>query len=224
MLQSRSQQTSSSSALNGSMIRVSKLVDGYLQEIARDVNVPLSKFIALIEAVPRLARLKHDDLYGAIDIYLKTHPNLNKRERKDLCRTLDCKKLSLEACMHAAQNELLPLRVVVQVLFSEETRAAMAGGQLTGLPSNIKALLAAKGTAPSTPGSLATTTRTPRPQDKWLKSPNPSVSGSRMKLDADDKSGDGSLKVVKQDCLTPSRPKKTMFNKLWLMNRDENEK
>ncbi|KAJ0911380.1 putative NPH3 domain-containing protein [Helianthus annuus] len=71
MLQSRSQQTSSSSALNGSMIRVSKLVDGYLQEIARDVNVPLSKFIALIEAVPRLARLKHDDLYGAIDIYLK---------------------------------------------------------------------------------------------------------------------------------------------------------
>ncbi|KAJ0911384.1 putative SKP1/BTB/POZ domain superfamily, NPH3 domain, NPH3/RPT2-like family protein [Helianthus annuus] len=224
MLQSRSQQTSSSSALNGSMIRVSKLVDGYLQEIARDVNVPLSKFIALIEAVPRLARLKHDDLYGAIDIYLKTHPNLNKRERKDLCRTLDCKKLSLEACMHAAQNELLPSRVVVQVLFSEQTRAAMAGGQFAGLPSNIKALLAAKGTAPSgpsTPGSLATITRTPRPQDK---SPNPSVSRSRMKLDADDKSGDGSLKVVKQDCLTPSRPKKTMFNKLPLMNRDENEK
>ncbi|MFS7943863.1 putative NPH3 domain-containing protein [Helianthus anomalus] len=193
MLQSRSQQTSSSSALNGSMIRVSKLVDGYLQEIARDVNVPLSKFIALIEAVPGLARLKHDDLYRAIDIYLK----------------------------------LLPSRVVVQVLFSEQTRVVMAGGQFAGLPSNIKALLAAKGTAPSgpsTPGSLATTTRTPRPQDKWLKSPNPSVSRSRMKLDADDKSGDGSLKVVKQDCLTPSRPKKMMFNKLSLMNRDENEK
>ncbi|KAI7735499.1 hypothetical protein M8C21_017857 [Ambrosia artemisiifolia] len=212
MLQSQSQQTSSSSALNGSMIKVSKLVDGYLQEIARDVNVPLSKFIALIEAVPELARLKHDDLYKAIDIYLKTHPDLNKRERKDLCRTLDCKKLSLEVCMHAAQNELLPLRVVVQVLFSEQTRAAMAGGQLTGLPSNIKALLAAKGTTPSTPGSLATTTHTPRPQDKWLNSPNPSVSRSRMKLDADDESGDGSLKV-KQDCLNPSRHKKTMLSK-----------
>ena len=28
---------------------------------------------------------------------------------------MDCKKLSMDACMHAAQNERLPLRVVVQV-------------------------------------------------------------------------------------------------------------
>ncbi|KAI3787255.1 hypothetical protein L1987_41599 [Smallanthus sonchifolius] len=222
MLQSQSQQTSSS-ALNASMIKVSKLVDGYLQEIARDVNVPLSKFIALIEAVPKLARLKHDDLYRAIDIYLKSHLDLNKRERKDLCRTLDCKKLSLEVCMHAAQNELLPLRVVVQVLFSQQTRAAMAGSQLTRLPSNIKALLAAKGTTPSPPGSLTTTTRTPRPQDEWLKSPNPSVSSSRMKLVADDEPANGSLKV-QQPCLIPSRPKRTMFSKLWLMNHSGYEK
>lgn len=61
----------SSAAINGAMIKVAKLVDGYLLEIARDVNVPLSKFIALTEAVPELARLNHDDLYRAIDIYLK---------------------------------------------------------------------------------------------------------------------------------------------------------
>lgn len=44
--------------------------------------------------------------------------------------------------MHAAQNERLPLRVVVQVLFFEQVRTAMAGGFLMNdLPSNIKALL-----------------------------------------------------------------------------------
>lgn len=33
---------------------------------------------------------------------------------------LDCQKLTLEACTHAAQNERLPLRAVVQVLFFEQ--------------------------------------------------------------------------------------------------------
>ncbi|KAL8201328.1 hypothetical protein R6Q57_012667 [Mikania cordata] len=212
-----------SSALNGAMIKVAKLVDGYLQEIARDVNVPLSKFIALTEAVPELARLNHDDLYKAIDIYLKSHLELSKRERKDLCRALNCKKLSLEACMHAAQNELLPLRVVVQVLFSEQARAAMANGHVNGLPSNIKALLAAKGTESSPPGSLSTATSTPQPHERWLKSRNASVSSSKMKSDADNKSADAASKV-KQHCLIPSLPKKTMFSKLWSTNRVENEK
>jgi len=33
---------------------------------------------------------------------------------------MDCQKLSLEACTHAAQNERLPLRIIVQVLFFEQ--------------------------------------------------------------------------------------------------------
>ncbi|QHO39621.1 hypothetical protein HN51_005824 [Arachis hypogaea] len=104
----------SSSASHGSKLKVAKLVDRYLQEVARDVNLPLSKFIALAEAIPDFARHDHDDLYRAIDTYLKAHPELNKSKRKRLCRILDCKKLSMEACMHAAQNELLPLRVVTK--------------------------------------------------------------------------------------------------------------
>lgn len=42
---------------------------------------------------------------------------------------MDCQKLSLEACTHAAQNERLPLRVVVQVLFFEQLqlRSSIAG-------------------------------------------------------------------------------------------------
>lgn len=61
----------SSSASHGSKLKVAKLVDSYLQEVARDVNLPLSKFTVIAESVPEFARLDHDDLYRAIDIYLK---------------------------------------------------------------------------------------------------------------------------------------------------------
>ncbi|KVH88955.1 BTB/POZ fold [Cynara cardunculus var. scolymus] len=215
----------SSSASHSSKIKVAKLVDGYLQEIARDASLPLSKFTALAEAIPDFARLDHDGLYKAIDIYLKSHPNLNKTERKRLCRILDCKKLSMEVCMHAAQNELLPLRVVVQVLFFEQARAAMAGGQLTDLPSNIKALLAAQDDASSRPHvSLSTNRSMVQPEDQWsisgLKSPKSNLSTLRMKLAEDDNLGvnfhDGISKAnsskVKQLCSIPNRPKR-MFKR-----------
>ncbi|KAG0492575.1 hypothetical protein HPP92_005980 [Vanilla planifolia] len=39
---------------------------------------------------------------------------------------MDCQKLSIDACMHAAQNERLPLRVVVQILFSEQVKISNA--------------------------------------------------------------------------------------------------
>jgi hypothetical protein len=35
---------------------------------------------------------------------------------------MNCQKLSLEASTHAAQNERVPLRVIVQVLFFEQLR------------------------------------------------------------------------------------------------------
>lgn len=67
----------SSSASHGSKLKVAKLVDGYLQEIAKDVNLPMSKFIAIAESIPEFARLVHDDLYRAIDIYLKVKKKTN---------------------------------------------------------------------------------------------------------------------------------------------------
>ncbi|MQM07935.1 hypothetical protein Taro_040785, partial [Colocasia esculenta] len=39
-----------------------------------------------------------------------------------LCRLIDTRKLSSEASFHASQNERLPLRAVIQVLFSEQTK------------------------------------------------------------------------------------------------------
>ncbi|GJN26294.1 hypothetical protein PR202_gb14216 [Eleusine coracana subsp. coracana] len=101
---------------------VAKLVDGYLAEVGTDPNLKLSKFHAIAALVPDYARALDDALYRAIDIYLKAHPWLTDSEREQLCRLINCQKLSLEACTHAAQNERLPLRVVVQVLFFEQLR------------------------------------------------------------------------------------------------------
>ncbi|XP_043696084.1 BTB/POZ domain-containing protein NPY1-like [Telopea speciosissima] len=118
----------------GSWLNVGKLVDGYLTKIACDPNLPVSSFIDLSQLIPESARPIHDGLYKAIDIYLKEHPNLTKIDKKKICGLMDVKKLSMDACMHAAQNECLPLRVVVQVLFFEQVRAA-AGG--LNAPQNV---------------------------------------------------------------------------------------
>ncbi|XP_027347483.1 root phototropism protein 3-like isoform X1 [Abrus precatorius] len=107
-------------------IRVARLVDSYLTEVSRDRNLSLTKFQVLAEALPESARTSDDGLYRAIDSYLKAHPTLTEHERKRLCRVMDCQKLSIDACMHAAQNERLPLRVVVQVLFSEQVKISNA--------------------------------------------------------------------------------------------------
>ncbi|CBI38224.3 unnamed protein product, partial [Vitis vinifera] len=109
---------------NGSnaKMRVARLVDSYLTEVSRDRNLSLTKFQVLAEALPESARTCDDGLYRAIDSYLKAHPTLSEHERKRLCRVMDCQKLSIDACMHAAQNERLPLRIVVQVLFSEQVK------------------------------------------------------------------------------------------------------
>ncbi|PPD84058.1 hypothetical protein GOBAR_DD19006 [Gossypium barbadense] len=194
------------------------------KRLPKTVNLPLSKFIAIAETIPNFSRPDHDDLYRAIDIYLKAHPELNKSERKRLCRILDCRKLSVEACMHVAQNEKLPLRVVVQVLFFEQARAAATGAKVADLPSNIKALLASHNIDPSKPlGPLSTITSIPV-DDEWsnsgIKSPKSRNSRLRTKVAGEDdldenemnRDGMGRPSKFKAFCALPRRPKR-MFNK-----------
>ncbi|XP_075483474.1 LOW QUALITY PROTEIN: BTB/POZ domain-containing protein At1g67900-like [Primulina tabacum] len=223
----------SSSASHSSKLKVGKLVDGYLQVISKDKNLALSKFISIAESIPEFSRLDHDDLYKAIDIYLKGHPELNKSERKRLCQILDCRKLSVEACMHAAQNEMLPLRVVVQVLFFEQARAAMNGGKVAEFPPGIKALLAVQKNPVNATASITTNTTTPS-EDQWsvsgLKSLKSNVSTLKMKLAEDDEmdenvfpNGVEKFAKAKSFCMIPNRPKR-MFSKLWPINRSVSEK
>ncbi|KAI3927908.1 hypothetical protein MKW98_023509 [Papaver atlanticum] len=105
-----------------SIIKVSKLLDTFLAEIALDSNLTPSKFTALAELLPDHARVVNDGLYRAADIFLKVHPNIKESERYRLCKTIDCQKLSQEACSHAAQNERLPVQMAVQVLYFEQIR------------------------------------------------------------------------------------------------------
>ncbi|KAI3948075.1 hypothetical protein MKX01_014674 [Papaver californicum] len=105
-----------------SILKVSKLLDNYLTEVALDSNLAPSKFIALAELLPGHARIVTDGLYRAADIFLKVHPNIKDSERYRLCKTIDCQKLSQEACSHAAQNERLPVQMAVQVLYFEQIR------------------------------------------------------------------------------------------------------
>ncbi|KAF5961104.1 hypothetical protein HYC85_002313 [Camellia sinensis] len=128
---------------DASKMKVAKLIDGYLAEISRDPNLPLSKFVDLAQMVSAFSRPSHDGLYRAIDMYLKEHQGISKSEKKRICKLMDCKKLSVGACMHAVQNERLPLRVVVQVLYFEQVRTTTSSGGCStpDLPCSVRALL-----------------------------------------------------------------------------------
>ncbi|KAL6846557.1 hypothetical protein ACP4OV_024005 [Aristida adscensionis] len=106
-----------------STLSLGELVDGYLSEVASDPDLSLSTFVELATAVPEAARPVHDSLYYAVDAYLKEHPDISKADKKKICSLIDVKKLSTDACMHATQNDRLPLRLVVQVLFFQQLRA-----------------------------------------------------------------------------------------------------
>ncbi|KAL8157026.1 BTB/POZ domain-containing protein At1g67900-like [Apium graveolens] len=220
------------SASHSSKLKVAKLVDGYLRVVACEKKLPLAKFLQIAEALPEFTRLEHDGLYRAIDIYLKGHPELSKNERKRLCKVLDCKKLSTETSTDAAQNELLPLRVIVQVLFFEQARAAKEGQEAANLPCNIKALLDSHDDSPRPLGS-SVTSKALRADGQWSISghgtPKSNISTLKMKLaedeDLDENFTDETEKSprTKAFCALPNRPKK-MLSKLWYINRHRSEK
>ncbi|OIS96446.1 PREDICTED: BTB/POZ domain-containing protein At3g08570-like isoform X1 [Nicotiana attenuata] len=105
---------------HGALLKVGRLIDTYLAEIAPDPYLSLDKFTAMISVLPDYARIIDDGLYRAIDVYLKAHPTLSEHEAKKLCKFIDCQKLSQEACNHAAQNERLPVQMTVRVLYFEQ--------------------------------------------------------------------------------------------------------
>lgn len=142
--------------------------------------------------------------------------------------------------MHAAQNEMLPLRVVVQVLFFEQARAAMSGGQMNDLPSNIKALLATTANLDDEKEAIRHQhmgTATPL-DDDWsisgLKYPTSRLETLKMKLEEAENDVDDDLlhrnrlmrtssSRFKALCSIPNKPKR-MFSKLWSMNRSVRER
>ncbi|KAL8137277.1 hypothetical protein V2J09_003278 [Rumex salicifolius] len=118
-------QTEASEEEMCSLSRVVSLMDSYLNIVTRDPSVTVAEVVSVAETLPDVARTRHDDLYKAINTYLKEHPEMTKSEKKQLCRILNCQKLSPEMRAHAVKNERLPLRTVVQVLFYEQDKKMM---------------------------------------------------------------------------------------------------
>lgn len=109
------------------MAKVARLVDGYLAEAALDGGLTVSEMEDLVRALPGHVRATDDGLYRAIDTYIKVHSNtITKQERKSLCKLFNARKISSEASFHASQNERLPVRSVIEVLFSEQGKISRA--------------------------------------------------------------------------------------------------
>ncbi|KAG5387867.1 hypothetical protein IGI04_029408 [Brassica rapa subsp. trilocularis] len=122
-----------------SLIKVAKLVDSYLAEAAADLNLSLIEFITLTDALPRHSRVTEDGLYLALDTYLKAHPDVTKQERRRLCGLIGIKKLSMEASLHAAENPRLPVRTIIQILFTEQTKLSH-GRHNNSIDCNVSSL------------------------------------------------------------------------------------
>ncbi|EEF38378.1 BTB/POZ domain-containing protein At5g17580 [Ricinus communis] len=108
--------SSDSSGLNA----VAQLIEEFIIEVASDIDLKINTFAELGEmsmAVSLGTEKNCDGIYRAVDIYLDKHRYLTELEREEVCRMLDCYKLSPEGCEHAANNERLPLRFKVQILF-----------------------------------------------------------------------------------------------------------
>ncbi|ONK78172.1 uncharacterized protein A4U43_C02F15260 [Asparagus officinalis] len=102
--------------------QVTKTFDAFVGEIAADEDLGVSKFAGVAGALPESARRFDDDLYRAVDIYLKAHPGLDEIEREKVCSVLNPLRLSYEARLHASQNKRLPLQVVLHALYYDQLK------------------------------------------------------------------------------------------------------
>ncbi|KAI4306304.1 hypothetical protein L6164_029590 [Bauhinia variegata] len=111
-----------SEACSSAMQCVAKMVDTYLAEIATYGEVNISKFNGIAVLIPKDARKVDDDLYRAVDIFLKAHPNLDEIEREKVCSVMDPLKLSYDARAHASQNKRLPVQTVLHALYHDQLK------------------------------------------------------------------------------------------------------
>ncbi|KAJ6329514.1 hypothetical protein OIU77_011064 [Salix suchowensis] len=105
---------------------VAELWDTFLSHIASDPKIRPKRFMELIETVPISCRQSHDQLYRAMNTFLQAHPVISQEEKGAVCKYLNCQKLSQWACIDAVQNEMMPLRLIVQALFVQQLNTHQA--------------------------------------------------------------------------------------------------
>ncbi|KAL2317361.1 hypothetical protein Fmac_031237 [Flemingia macrophylla] len=111
---------------SGVMQRVAKTVDAYLAEIAAYGELSISKFNGIAILIPKGARKSDDNLYRAVDIYLKVHSNMDEIEKEKVCSVMEPLKLSYEARVHASKNKRLPLQIVLHALYYDQLQLRSA--------------------------------------------------------------------------------------------------
>ncbi|XP_076896152.1 BTB/POZ domain-containing protein At5g48130-like [Bidens hawaiensis] len=99
---------------------VGELWDAYLTHVAGDAKICAKRFMELIEVMPISCRQNHDHLYKALNIFLQVHTELSQDEKNMVCKYLNCQKLSNEVCIEVVQNELMPLRLIVQAFYVQQ--------------------------------------------------------------------------------------------------------
>ncbi|KAI4383219.1 hypothetical protein MLD38_009085 [Melastoma candidum] len=105
---------------------VANLWDAYLAYIAADPSLSTESFTKLIDTIPQSYRQRHDGLYRALDSFLQSRRGATQEEKSAVCKYLSCQKLSQEVCIEAVQNELMPLRLIVQALFIQQLNTHQA--------------------------------------------------------------------------------------------------
>uniref|UniRef100_A0A7N0VF68 Phototropic-responsive NPH3 family protein n=1 Tax=Kalanchoe fedtschenkoi TaxID=63787 RepID=A0A7N0VF68_KALFE len=105
---------------------VADLWDIYLSWIAPDASMGAERFVQLLETVPVSYRQSHDHLYAAMNSFLQAHETISQEEKAAVCKYLDCQRLSPQVCIEAVQNELMPLRLIVQALFLQQLNTQQA--------------------------------------------------------------------------------------------------
>ncbi|KAK9919774.1 hypothetical protein M0R45_028352 [Rubus argutus] len=114
---------------------VGRLVDGYLTLVARDENLRVNNFRSLVAALPKEARFCDNNLYRAIDMYLKAHPSLTEEERMNICGFLEYHRLSQEAREHVMKNDRLSLKITTRFILLEQVNMTRS---MTAIGSNYR--------------------------------------------------------------------------------------
>ncbi|KAJ7968396.1 BTB/POZ domain-containing protein family [Quillaja saponaria] len=105
------------------MKKVADLLDSFLLEVAPDPHLEPSKFAALITVLPDYARTSHDQLYLAIDLYLKVHADLGDKAKISICSALDHEKLSTVSSENLAQNSRFPSETKARALTIKQAKS-----------------------------------------------------------------------------------------------------
>ncbi|KAE8682548.1 Phototropic-responsive NPH3 family protein isoform 2 [Hibiscus syriacus] len=135
---------------HGTLLSVGKMIDGYLEEIARDPTLSLASFIDLSQSIPEFARPFMMDCIKPLTCTSRSIFLLPEMARWDVgvrhqyCTNVVWFLVTLvimsagahgldegrkKGTVWSAQNDRLPLRVVVQVLYFEQMKIKEDGSK-----------------------------------------------------------------------------------------------